>query len=151
MATGLLVLLAGCGSAVEVASPSLEGDERSRCEALVAQLPDRLFDQERRDVEPDDGVTAAWGDPAVVLVCGADQPREYDQFASCTPIGGAGWFMPDTQLRETGAPITITAMSHTPRLQVVVPAGLRDRGPDSALVTLGPLVAEHLAETLPCH
>ncbi|WP_162599830.1 DUF3515 domain-containing protein [Nocardioides solisilvae] len=145
------LLLAGCGGAVEVAAPQLPGDDRERCESLVAELPAELFGQERREVEPDAGTTAAWGDPPVVLVCGADEPEEYDEFAACTPVGGAGWFMPDTQLRETGGPIEITAMSHTPRLQVRVPAERRASGADSAMAALGPLVVEHLDETLPCH
>ena len=146
-----VVLLAGCGGAVEVDAPDLSATERERCDALLDDLPEELFGQERREVDPADAPAAAWGDPPVVLLCGVDTPEEYDQFAACSPIGGAGWFMPDSQLRERTGPVEITAMSHTPRVQLVVPAEQRDNGPDSALNQLGPLVVEHLDETLPCH
>ena len=149
--TALLLAVAGCGNAVEVETGDLSAEDRERCAALVADLPDELFGQERRDVEPEDAPAAAWGDPAAVLVCGVDQPAEYDQFSSCTEIGGTGWFMPDTQLRERGGAVEITAMSHSPRVQLVVPPELRGEGADSALAQLGPLVDEHLVETLPCH
>jgi len=153
LATALLapLLLAGCSGAVEVAAPDLDAADRAACEALVDDLPDELFGQERRDVSPDSGVTAAWGDPAVVLTCGAEEPDDFGPFARCSEIDGVGWFMADSELGDTSRSITIAAQSHSPLVTVVVPPEHRRTAPDTALGELSAPVVEHLDETSPCH
>lgn len=142
--------LSGCSSSVEVAAPALEGEDLSTCEALVDDLPDELFGQERRDVSGATETAAAWGDPAVVLECGARAPQEFDAFSRCSEVDGVGWFMPDSALKNPEKTLVITAQSHRPRLSVSIPAEFRQQAPDTQLKVLGALVTEHLEEVQPC-
>lgn len=156
LARGALLLavlagLSGCGDQVRVSVPELSAEERERCDALLAALPQTLLGGERRETTPAGAPGAAWGDPAVVLLCGAEEPAEYDEFSACTEVDRVGWFVPDQQLRDPQADVTLTAMSHSPRVQLQIPAERRDQGADAAMTGLAPLVHEHLEQTSPCH
>jgi hypothetical protein len=83
VAAGLLALaLAGCSSPppravpgpVDVPAPAaVTAADAARCAALVAALPGTLGqgrELPRRATSGSTGRTAAWGDPAVTLVCG---------------------------------------------------------------------------------
>lgn len=142
-------LLAACGSEVEVTSTDLSTEERATCEALVADLPDELFGQERVEVTGD-GIGAAWGDPAVVLTCGAPEPAEFDAWARCSEIDGIGWYVPDSQMKDSDSAVDMSAQSHSPRVLLHIPAEHRFNGPDTHLRTLAAVLEEHLEETQPC-
>lgn len=142
--------LAGCSGDVEVATPTIEGDDLTACTSLVEDVPDELFGQERRDVSGAETTAAAWGDPAIVLECGARAPEEFDAFSRCSEYAGVGWFMPDAQLKNAERDLVITAQSHSPRVSVSVPAQFRQEAPDTQLKVLGELVREHLREVQPC-
>jgi hypothetical protein len=147
-----LLLVAGCGDgAVELDDPGLSAADREACAALVDDLPGRLFGQDRREVSPDGVPGAAWGDPAVELRCGVPVPPAYDEFAACTEVGGVGWFVPQEQLEDVGSEAVATVLTHTPRVELVVPADYRTIGVDATLAELAPVVREHLAEGDPCH
>ena len=133
-----------------MAAPAVEGADLATCEELVAAAPDELFGQERREVSGASTTSAAWGDPAVVLECGAKAPDTFDAFSSCSELDGIGWYMPDAQLKDPDADIAITAQSHSPRVTVTIPAQYRKNSPDIQLGVLGELVGEHLQETAPC-
>ena len=70
--SGVLVaaaaLLSGCGGPVEITPPP--PSERSACDTLARQLPQRLADLPRAEVTPTDADGAAWGDPPMTLTCG---------------------------------------------------------------------------------
>ncbi|GGD17428.1 DUF3515 domain-containing protein [Nocardioides daphniae] len=148
LAPALALLLGGCSSTVEIASEPMDDAERAACEALVADLPDELFEQER--VEVSGGVGAAWGDDPVVLTCGAPQPEEYDPFARCSEIDGVGWFIPGAQMKDPDSDIEMTVLSHAPRVRLDLPAEHRFKGPDTHLRTLAVPIKEHLDEVMPC-
>lgn len=150
LATALVsaCLLAGCSSAVDIEAEPLDEAEQSACEALVADLPDDLFGQER--VEVSGGAGAAWGDEPVVLTCGAPEPQEYDAFARCSELEGVGWFIPDAQLKDPESDISMTVLSHAPRVRLDIPSEHRFSGPDTHLRTLAGPVKEHLDEVRPC-
>lgn len=145
----LLLPLAACGSTVEITSTDLSDSEREACEALVADLPDDLFDQERAEVSGD-GYGAAWGDPPVVLTCGAPEPEQFDAWARCSEIDGIGWYVPDAQMKDPDSDVVMTAQSHSPRVQLEIPAEHRFKGPDGELRRLAEPMSEHLEETQPC-
>lgn len=145
----LAVLVAGCGSSVEITSTGLSAEERATCEALVADLPDRLFGQDRVDVTGS-GIGAAWGDPPVVLTCGAPEPEEFDAWARCSEIDGIGWYVPDSQMKDPESAVAMTAQSHSPRVLLEIPAEHRFDGPDTHLRTLARVLSAHLEETQPC-
>ncbi|MBE7323390.1 DUF3515 domain-containing protein [Nocardioides sp. Y6] len=144
-----LAALAACGSDVEITSTGLSEEERAACEALVADLPDTLFDQERVETSGD-GIGAAWGDPPVVLTCGAGDPEEFDAWARCSEIAGIGWYVPDSQMKDAESDVVMTAQSHSPRVSLAIPAAHRFNGPDTHLKTIGEVLGRHLTETQPC-
>ena len=58
--------------------PEPKATAADACRSLVAALPDVARRCRRRAVEPDSDLTAAWGDPPIVLRCGVDRPAAYE-------------------------------------------------------------------------
>jgi len=148
-------LLAGCGEdAVQVGMPDLESDDVRACAALVDALPDTLADQPRRPVEPEDAPAAAYGDPAIVVECGARMPRGFDRFASCDEVNGVGWYLPPEQLndptQEGATDATLGTVGWRPVVGLRVPAEHRPEGVAAALAQLAPVVKQHLRQVRPC-
>ncbi|GAA1921728.1 DUF3515 domain-containing protein [Nocardioides hwasunensis] len=151
VASAAFLALAACSSTIEIDDPpDLSGSDRAACEALVADLPDTLAGQERRDVEPAGALGAAWGDPAYVLTCGVRQPTDYEPTAECSVIAGVGWYVPAGQLSDLRDDATPIALSLEPYVEVEVPADYRTDGIDRALAELAPALTEHLGEGLSC-
>ena len=117
------VLVSGC-SGIEVDGPDLDAADASACRDLVADLPETLVDQERREVD-DAERGAAWGDPAIVLVCGAETPEAFDEFSTCTEADGIGWFIPDEEVEDQSSAVTMTTVGHDPMVSVTLPASYR--------------------------
>jgi hypothetical protein len=96
------------------AGPTLSPADATACGALLDALPDEIDPGvERRPVEGDDGRTAAWGDPAVVLQCGvaeSDRPEEPAQ------VNGVLW-----SVRDIGAGYRWTTQDRVPAVAVDVP------------------------------
>jgi hypothetical protein len=148
-AVACLALLAGCGSGtVRVESPTLHGADASACRALVAALPDRVADQDRRPVEPGDAYAAAWGDPAIVLRCGVGRPAGFDAFSTCQETDGVGWFIPEDQITGSPADITMTTIGRTQNVEVRIPADYFP--PATTMVDLAPAIKATIREVKPC-
>lgn len=113
------------------------------CAELTAALPDRV---DGEDLSDDTDRTAAWG--GIELTCGAEMPAAYDEFASCTEIDGVGWFLPPTELNDPNSDILVTALTHSPRVSVLIPAALR--GNDVALSEISPVITKTLTAGEPC-
>lgn len=146
-----LLLLAACGGPVEVDVPDLEADEAAACEAFADALPDTLADEERVDIEPADAPAAAYGDPAIVVTCGADEPEGFAPGAQCELVNDVPWYIPSEQYDDPDLDLVITSAWHEPRVQVVMPAELRGNALEAGIMAgLSPLVAEHLRETGTC-
>jgi hypothetical protein len=96
------------------AGPPLAAADAQACRALLDALPDEIDPGvTRRPVEGDDGRTAAWGDPAVVLQCGvaeSDRPEEPAQ------VNGVLW-----SVRDIGAGYRWTTQDRVPAVAVEVP------------------------------
>ena len=94
--------------------PALSPDDARACRALLEALPDEVDPGvARRPVEGDDGRTAAWGDPAVVLQCGvaeSDRPEEPAE------VNGVLW-----SVRDIGAGYRWTTQDRVPAVAVDVP------------------------------
>ena len=76
LAASVTCLASGCSDAIDVAPPADVPPAATQvCAALAERLPDTLSgngagngaDQESRATEPESALTAAWGDPAIVL------------------------------------------------------------------------------------
>lgn len=126
-----VLVLTGC--ATPVAVPVSEPADPA-CAELVARLPERVSNQERRTVEPDNSTTAAWGDPPVVLRCGVIEPAALRPDSSLTDINGVTWFA-----EERSKGYVFTSVGLEPRVEVTVPDAYAPEG--SVLVQLAPALS----------
>ena len=95
---------------VPVAAPSLDPPTAAVCLALVAALPPRLRDRERRQVTAGDGQNAAWGTPPTILRCGVPG-RPVPPDAQLALLDGVCWYSADGTVWETAdrqVPVTVT-------------------------------------------
>jgi hypothetical protein len=111
------------------------------CPALMRILPSTLEDGNDRAVRSRSPYVRAWGDPAVVLVCGVDRPAGYRVGSALIQINQVQWYV------DTSDPKTVvwTAVDRPVFVQVRVPAST-----DSASVTdLTAPIAQALAAEKP--
>lgn len=145
--------LTGCAAdPVAVDVPEMSQRDAVACRDLVAALPDEVDGQERRAISGDDGLVAAWGDPAIVLRCGVPRPADFTDTATCIQANGTGWYVPDDVLLadDESLDVTMTAVGVRPRVEVFLPGDYRPDGfPDTA-GRLGTVVADQLEEVRPC-
>lgn len=64
----------------------------SACTALAGELPETLFDQDRRQTSPTSTFTAAWGEPAIVLRCGVPRPDALTATSQLISVNDVDWF-----------------------------------------------------------
>jgi hypothetical protein len=118
---------------VEVPPPTPEAE--ANCPALMGALPLDLVGEPARLVDSDTPYAAAWGDPAVVLVCGVPQPEGLDAGAGLLQIDEVTWFVEQTEEATVW-----TAVDRAVHVQVTLPPDV-----DSAPVTV---LSGVLADTL---
>ena len=103
------------------------------CPVLMKQLPLELDGEQSRLVKSDSPYVYAWGDPAVVMVCGAEPPAGYVVGTSTIQIDQVQWFVDTSSMEDT---TVWTTVDRNVPVQVRVPASA-----DSASVTtLGKLI-----------
>jgi hypothetical protein len=119
---------------VEVPPPTPEAD--ANCPALMAALPLDLTGEPARLVDSDTPYAAAWGDPAVVLVCGVPQPAGLVAGEGLLQIDQVTWFVEQTEEATTW-----TAVDRAAYVQVTLPPDV-----DSAPVTV---LSGVIGDTLP--
>jgi hypothetical protein len=92
-----VVGLAGCGSSTPPAAvspvPSLAPAVQDVCRRLIVALPDKVDNLHRRTTSPDEGTTAAWGDPAVLLRCGVGRPAGLTPTSMLAGVNQVYWFI----------------------------------------------------------
>jgi hypothetical protein len=111
---------------VEVDTPDVTPEAELACPVLMRQLPLELAGESSRMVDSDTLNAYAWGDPAVVLVCGVAPPAGYVVGSSAIQVNGVQWYV-DTTDPET---VVWTTVDRLVPVEVRVPAST-----DSALVT----------------
>jgi Protein of unknown function (DUF3515) len=122
---------------VTVPTPAVTPAADASCPGFLQTLPDTLVDDPSRRVSSASPYVRAWGDPAVVLVCGADRPAGFTVSVGLIQIDAVQWYV------DTSDPKTVvwTAVDRPVYVQVRVPAS-----EDSATVTE---ISGHLSATLP--
>jgi uncharacterized protein DUF3515 len=126
---------------VQVDTPDVTPAADLACPVLMAQLPLELAGETSRLVDSDTPYAYAWGDPAVVLVCGVDPPAGYVVGASTFVISGVEWFVDDS---DPDVVVWTTVDRNVP-VQVSVPTST-----DSASVTaLCPVIGTALPYVTP--
>jgi hypothetical protein len=121
---------------VTVQTPAVTPQADASCPGLVDALPAELVGESARRVESASPYVRAWGNPAVVMICGVDRPAKFVVGTSVIQIDGVQWFV------DTSDPKTVvwTAVDRPVYVQVRVPAST-----DSASVTE---ISDHITTTL---
>ena len=102
-------------------------------------LPGELDGQDRRETRPDSPLTAAWGDPPIVLRCGVPRPAAYNPTATLVEVDGVAW-LPE----RTDEGYVFTTARRVADVEVRVP---RAYAPEvDPLVDLAPVIRERLPE-----
>lgn len=102
------------------------------CRRLHDALPDDLGDGlSRRETTPDDPHVAAYGDPPVVVRCGAPRTTAYEQGDPLYEVNGVQWFAEDRAGYVTWS---------TPRAFVNVEVTVPDAWPGDRLAHLATAV-----------
>lgn len=137
-----LLLLTGCARTVAVTDPDPPVAERTLCAAVLADLPARVLDQDRRQVAPGE-LSAAWGSPAITLRCGVDQPAAFTASSPCFEVNGVGWFT-----EEVSGGYLFTTIGRPAFVEMAVP---RAYAPEAgALVDVAVTVSRHDPLRSPC-
>jgi hypothetical protein len=100
---------------VTVAAPPLGSRAAVVCRALVAKLPERVRDAQRRPVSAGAEQNAAYGDPALVLSCGVAAPS-YPSTDDVWSLNGVCWHA----TAASGSTVWTTVDREVP-VQVTVP------------------------------
>lgn len=116
VATASTALLAACASSVAVEPPQTSNQVKEVCLTMSRQLPETVADQARRNVEPLDVRTAAWGDPPIVYRCGVETPEGLTPTSVLASVNGVEWF---TQEHTEG--IIFTTVKRSVNIQMTVP------------------------------
>jgi hypothetical protein len=141
-------VLGACSGPLVVRAPEVTGRSAKACRALVAALPARVDDQDRRKVDAGAGSAAAWGDPAIELRCGVPRPHGLDRFSTCQVVNGVGWFIPESQIQGRPVPITMTTVGRAQNVEVRLP---RDYFPPAAaMADLAPSIRTTIRDVRPC-
>ena len=107
----------------------------ARCERLEATLPDRLDDARRRSATPQSPLTAAWGDPALVLRCGVARPTGLGPTSDLVEVEDVAWF-----LDESAAGYTFTTSGRAANVELTVPGEVDRSEATAPLVDVAPAI-----------
>jgi hypothetical protein len=120
-----------------VAAPSPAARVAAFCGRLHDALPARLDGRPTARRSPKSALTAAWGDPAVVLRCGVRQPQTLRATSELIEINGVRWF-----LQETADNYVFTSYGRMAFVEVRVPKSVPRERATAPLVDLArPVVA----------
>jgi hypothetical protein len=133
---------------VSIGSPDVGGAARTACRVLLDAVPSELGGQDRRDVDPANALGAAWGDPAIELRCGVGTPEGLTKFSECQEVNGVGWYVPEGQVADASADLTLTTIGFEPAVELRIPA--RYRPPNDALVELSGPIKKSLKQVKRC-
>ncbi|MCZ2816670.1 DUF3515 family protein [Modestobacter sp. VKM Ac-2984] len=128
--------------ALPVDTPDITPEADLACPALMSQLPLELAEETSRRVDSDSPFAYAWGDPATVLICGAEPPAGYVVGGPQTLlVSGVEWFVDTT---DPDVYVWTTVDRNVP-VQVRVPASSDSAAPTA----LSPLIAGAIPYTAP--
>ncbi len=140
------MVVAGCSRAIPLEVVELDEETAAACARLVDALPEQVADQDRREVDTR-GIGAAWGDPAIVLLCGVPAPESFEPTSMCTTVDGVDWFIPEEQLEAQGD-LVMTVVNRQQHVEVRLPSEYWP--PATALADLSSTIAEAFEPTGSC-
>ncbi|WZH52725.1 MAG: DUF3515 family protein [Nocardioides alkalitolerans] len=150
---GATVGLTACGAdPVRVegapALADLPDADRAACEAVLDALPDEVDGQEVRAIEQDGLAARAWGEPAVVVVCGVAMPDSFTEISDCEEVGGVGWYAEPATYRDQTTDAVLTTIGQVPVVELRIPA--ERRPPVEEMVDVAPAVLAGTETVSPC-
>lgn len=152
LVAGLLLAATACTGPVRVEQAPVSGDlgaSAEACDVLLAALPDEVDGLEERDVEPEGVAARAWGEPAVVVVCGASMPADFTDTSPCFETeDGVQWYSDERTASDQEADAVLTTIGFEPIVQLRIPA--EHRPPFGVLGDVDPAIAEHAELVDPC-
>lgn len=85
--------LTGCSRPVAVPIPTPSSSQVGTiCDSLVAALPAKVVDQDRRELDPPNTATVAWGmTPPITLRCGVGDPSALTPTSQLLSVNGVDW------------------------------------------------------------
>ena len=110
--------------------PPVTPEAQQSCPALMRELPLELVGEQSRRVDSETPFAYAWGDPAVVLICGVDRPAGFVRGTATIQINGIQWYVDTTDPDTT----VWTAVDRPVYVEVRLPADV-DSAPVTALTT----------------
>jgi len=119
---------------VPVDPPETSAEQSAICRDLQTLLPDPLDGRPSRQTGPLSPLTAAWGDPAVVLRCGVARPAALTLTSQLFQADGVSWFA-----EQVSGGWRFTATGRKAYVEVTVP-GTQDQA-SAPLVDLAPAVS----------
>lgn len=120
-------VLTGCGGAVSVTPPDADAPTVAICTDLHQALPGTLAEQPAHATDPDSPLTAAWGDPAILLRCGVPQPEALEPTSQVFTVNGVDWFP-----EELTEGYLFTTSGRSVNVEVTVPD---DYAPEAGVLT----------------
>ena len=118
-----------------MAAPSPAPKVAAACAQLHDALPSRLDGRAATPVSPKSTLTAAWGDPAVVLRCGVTKPRALRPTSELITVDNVSWFF-----HETKDSYVFTTYARVAYLEVSVPTSVpRDQATAPLADLAGPV------------
>ena len=127
----------GCSGAAPVPAPTPTGLAEAACTDFMADLPDEVAGEARRQTDPESPWTSAWGDPAITVRCGVADPAALGPTADLITVDDIDWFP-----EELTAGYTFTSYDRVANVEVTVPD---DYAPEITAVTeLSPLVSQNV-------
>ena len=119
---------------VPVDPPETSAEQSAICRDLQTLLPDPLDGRPSRQTGPLSPLTAAWGEPAVVLRCGVARPAALTLTSQLFQADGVSWFA-----EQVSGGWRFTATGRKAYVEVTVP-GTQDQA-SAPLVDLAPAVS----------
>jgi hypothetical protein len=124
-------------SPLPVEVPPVTAEADAACPGLMSALPLELAGERSRPVTSNSPFAYAWGDPAVVLVCGVDRPAGFVATSGLIQIDAVQWYVDDSDADT----VVWTAVDRSVYVQLSIPSSL-----DSASATE---LSDIIAKTLP--
>ncbi|MFE3453358.1 DUF3515 family protein [Nonomuraea sp. NPDC059194] len=109
-----LLLVAGCGGAVQVEPPVPEGEAVAACTKLAGLLPQQLDGAGRMASTPESPYVAVWGSAEIALRCGVPRPARMAATDQLAELDGVGWFADPT------TPTLFTAVTGPAYVEVTI-------------------------------
>jgi len=122
-----LLILSGCGGAVQVEPPTPEPAAAAACRALAERLPARLDGTDRAESTPASPYVAVWGEGRIALRCGVPRPVTMAATDQVPEIDGVAWYA------DPARPALFTAIGRTAYVEVTI---AREHVPQNVLVDL---------------